>query len=75
MNCMGCIMGLRGNNQTCRDIFNLLSILGIPVHEQIILWNIALENISSAKFRELLYALIARTKDATSNLSFGTHLE
>lgn len=62
MNCITCTVDIRENPGTCKDIFTLFSSLGIPMQERVILWNMALENISCTRFRDILSAVIDKTK-------------
>ncbi len=60
MNCFECTVNIRENHGTCNDIFSLLNILGIPLQEQVILWNMALEKISCKRFKDILLILMKK---------------
>lgn len=60
MNCFECPINIREDYKICKDIFNLLNILGIPLQEQITLWHVALDKISCKGFKDILLVLIKR---------------
>ena len=60
MNCLECAVNINGNCNICKDIFSLLSKLDVPIQEQAILWNMAKNNISCQRFKEILFTLMKR---------------
>ncbi len=61
MNCSKCFANYNKNIKAiCLDIFEMFNILEIPLQEQVILWDIALKNISCVTFKALLCKLVKR---------------
>lgn len=61
MNCFECII------EECsvyNEIFSLFEKLNIPMPEQKTLWNMATKNICCNRFRDVLYALMIKQKNA-----------
>lgn len=61
MNCSKCFVNYNKDIKAiCLDIFEMFNILEIPLHEQVILWDIALKNINCRAFKDLLCKLVKR---------------